>query len=309
MKKYFTLILCAIAFNATAQIPASFDGVQLSPDTFINGSHGIKFFQDSKMTFPVVWDTSWGGFWAGGWALSNQSDSTRMGTDGLYQAINGKAHSGQNYLVGQEGSEIYVDNINFKFIDFNGFYVNNTSYAYYSMRDGDGFAKKFGGADGNDPDYLILHIAGKSGGNWLPDTIEFPLADFRFANNSEDYIVSQWQFVDTRRIRNADTLVFFYSSSDTGQFGINTPTFFVIDDAERDLWESVQMPSKEAINVYPNPASSTLFIEENKSWMIYSVTGQMLLQGDSKDIDIRSLKPGTYILLDEQGRSARFIKQ
>jgi hypothetical protein len=44
--------------------------------------------------------------------------------------------------------------------DFNGqgVYVTNTTYAYNSMRDGDMFAKKFGGPTGNDPDwYKLLH--------------------------------------------------------------------------------------------------------------------------------------------------------
>ena len=58
-------------------------------------------------------------------------------------------------------------------VELNGFYVTNATYTYLSMKDGDGFTKKFGGAHGMDADYFKLIIYGNdSEGNKL-DSVEF----------------------------------------------------------------------------------------------------------------------------------------
>src|SRR5690606_7670037 len=107
-----------------------------------------------------------------------------------------------------------------------GCYITNTSYAYTVIRDGNNFSKKFGGATGNDPDWFVLHIVGKKNGTWLSDSVHFYLADFRFDDNNQDYIVGSWEWVDLSILGDADTLYFELRSSDAGLNGINTPTFF-----------------------------------------------------------------------------------
>ncbi len=113
---------------------------------------------------------------------------------------------------------------------FDSLMVTNTTYAALSMRDGDSFAKKFGGADGNDPDFLLLTITGKNSAGAAIGTVEFYLADYRFADNSLDYIVDDWIQVDLSPIAHARSLEFAVSSSDVGPFGINTPAFFAVDE-------------------------------------------------------------------------------
>ncbi len=113
---------------------------------------------------------------------------------------------------------------------FESIKVTNTTYAALSMRDGDDFAKKFGGASGNDPDYLLLSIIGKDTSGNVIDVIEFALADYRFDDNTQDYIVDDWVEVDLNRIAEAHSIEFAMASTDVGPFGINTPTYFAIDD-------------------------------------------------------------------------------
>jgi hypothetical protein len=109
--------------------------------------------------------------------------------------------------------------------------VTNTTTAALSMRDGDGFAKKFGGTSGNDPDFFVLHVAGKNAANQATGTVDFYLADYRFSNNTQDYIVSQWTAVDLSTL-GPDTaaLSFSLDSSDVGMFGMNTPAYFAADN-------------------------------------------------------------------------------
>ena len=45
-----------------------------------------------------------------------------------------------------------------------GLYVTNNNYAYYSMLNGDAFAKKFGGGSSDDEDWFLLTITGKDVG-------------------------------------------------------------------------------------------------------------------------------------------------
>ena len=108
--------------------------------------------------------------------------------------------------------------------------VTNTTYAALSMRDGDDFAKAFGGETGNDPDFFLLEITGRDIGGALIDSVDVFLADYRFVDNTDDYILDEWIEVDLSQISNAESIEFRLSSSDVGDFGMNTPAYFAIDD-------------------------------------------------------------------------------
>ena len=109
--------------------------------------------------------------------------------------------------------------------------ISNTAYTYFSMRDGDQFSKKFGGDSGNDADFFKLEIQGFRG-SASTGTVEFFLADYRFENNSQDYIVDAWNRVNVSNLGAIDSLKFALSSSDNGQFGMNTPAYFAMDRIE-----------------------------------------------------------------------------
>ena len=117
------------------------------------------------------------------------------------------------------------------FTAIHGLYVTNTTYAALSMLEGDSFAKKFGGPTGNDPDYFLLTAYGiDASGHVLANHVDFYLADYRFADNALDYVVDTWQYMDLSALAGAVTIAFNLSSSDVGDFGMNTPGYFAIDD-------------------------------------------------------------------------------
>jgi hypothetical protein len=106
---------------------------------------------------------------------------------------------GVAFTGGEVGAQGPVSRITFaQEVDLAGLGValTNTTYATLSMRDGDGFAKKFGGASGTDPDYFLLTITGRDASNAITGSVEFALADYRFADDALDYIVTA---VDVRR--------------------------------------------------------------------------------------------------------------
>jgi hypothetical protein len=108
--------------------------------------------------------------------------------------------------------------------------VTNTTYAALSMRDGDMFAKQFGGPDGTDPDFFVLTVHGLDANGVATGSVEFFLADYRFQDPNLNYIVSSWTTVDLTPLGNASSLAFELTSSDIGPFGMNTPAYFAIDN-------------------------------------------------------------------------------
>ena len=59
--------------------------------------------------------------------------------------------------------------------------------------------------------------------------VDFYLADYRFADNTHDYVVSQWSFVSLSRLGAFTRLDFSLTSSDNGDYGMNTPAYFAMD--------------------------------------------------------------------------------
>ncbi len=108
----------------------------------------------------------------------------------------------------QEFSEIeFSDTV------LNGCYLTNSTYAYWSMKEGDQYAKMFGGTTGNEEDWFKIDIYGIDTAGNISDSIEFYLADFRFADNTLDYIVDDWQWLDLSSLGRISKLQFKLSSS------------------------------------------------------------------------------------------------
>ena len=249
------LIAGQIGFTAQAQtvstfeslsLPAAtFENLTLSSNSFWNGSavpNGTTF-ESGNSIFPNNYDGGFG-YWLNGWAYSNVQDSVTAGFGNLYAASTAIGYNNSaNYAVGQNGSVINLDASAIgKAV--NGFYITNSTYAAISMRDGDAFAKKFGGATGDDADWFKLTIRKWMGGLLTNDSVEFYLADFRFTDNTQDYIVKTWEWVDLSSLGNVDSLSFTLSSSDVGTFGMNTPGFFCIDNFNViNYWNGSAMPN------------------------------------------------------------------
>jgi hypothetical protein len=60
--------------------------------------------------------------------------------------------------------------------------------------------------------------------------VELMLADYRFLDNSQDFILDEWVFLNLSGLGVVSELQFSFQSSDVGDFGINTPQYFAIDN-------------------------------------------------------------------------------
>ncbi len=251
-RRLMSLILAfAIAGIAGADI-ANFDDLSLAPESYWNGSDGSDGFQSGPAWFNNSY-TDWGsGYYSwDGWAYSNTTDTTTHGYANQYSATTGGGFNSNNYGLSYvpldfTGGTYEPIPTSLTFTDgymAAGAYFTNTTYAYLSMKYGnDAPAKKFGGSSGDDPDWFLLTIIGKDAVGASTGTVEFYLADYRFANNSQDYIVNTWEYVDLSSLGVVKSLEFSLSSSDVGSFGMNTPAYFAMDD----------------LNCVPEPAAISL---------------------------------------------------
>jgi hypothetical protein len=295
----FVSLVCSI--HVQGQTISGFENLSVPTDSFINGSSNTLgyTFSSGNADFENYYDTAWGGYWSGGWAMSSVIDSTNTGPGNLYGAITGTGESSSTYAIGTNEARIALTgNASGKLAQ--GIYITNSTYAAISMRDGDGFAKQFGGMDGNDPDFFRLDIIGTLNGT-VTDTVKFYLADYRFMDNSMDYIVKSWEWVDLSPLGNVDTLHFQLVSSDATAFGNNTPNFFAIDNFTTfDSGLTLSETAFSTINLFPNPAQNQVNIEgiESGKFEVFSITGSKVLEGNLENgsLDISSLKPAFYLI-------------
>ncbi|MFZ9755456.1 MAG: DUF4465 domain-containing protein [Bacteroidia bacterium] len=195
------------------------------------------------------------------------------------------------------------------------FYIANTTYAFNSMKNGDMFAKKFGGNSGSDADSFVLEIESFMEGNSMSKQ-RVALADFRSSNSNEDSIMGGWNLVFLQSFLQ-DSIVFRLFSSDNGDFGINTPAFFALDRILVGRTESVeQLPTLADLSAFPNPSFGA--IELRSSWPIDGVQVQDV-QGRVMAADVQSLglgrakvsmhaAPGVYTLRVQSGAQTKSLR-
>jgi len=176
--------------------------------------------------------TAWGS-WEG-FAITNHTDNTTLHWTNQYSSYPGAGAGGSaQYAVGYVGSATSTKLTFSSAVDFagKGAAFANTAYAALTMRNGYFGAKKFGGGTGTDPDFLRLTITGYANAAVTGTPIEVMLADYRYSNGADDYILGGWQQVDFTPLGTADEIRFTIDGSDNDAiFGLNTPAYFAMDN-------------------------------------------------------------------------------
>ncbi len=304
---------------------ASFDVHNMAVDSFWfnkeGGDFGRDYFESDLFSIKSTYDTTYN-YWSGGFALSTMRDDSTAGFSNLYGSIAAGAYDGITYAIGQNNASFYSRMADLEPVIKN-IKICNSTYAYLSMKNGDSFAKKFGGDSGNDPDYFKLRIYGIYTSEGFVDSsryVDFYLADFRFDDNSKDYIIDDWTEVNIEEpLGEPVGLAFELSSSDVGDYGMNTPAFFAIDKITYDIRSGTKsLTVNPGLEVYPNPASEYIEIKnieiKNAGFEIYTSTGQKISKGklnNNTKIDVSSLENGIYVLVVSNGKkklTKQFIK-
>ncbi|MFC1758643.1 DUF4465 domain-containing protein [Planctomycetota bacterium] len=207
-------------FTATGETGSYFNGNA-------SGASNSDGWSSAGVRFGNSYSSDFGGFWSG-WSYSTISDADNGSFTNQYATVTGGGHNSETYAVGFGGDSLFFDvpegtlpqAVN----------VTNTTYAAATIIDGNMFSKPFGGETGADEDFFSVVFTGMSetSGRGEPTgQQEFFLADYR---SSEDYIVNTWEEIDLTALGAAKSVKLSFTSSDVGDFGINTPSYIAIDN-------------------------------------------------------------------------------
>jgi len=223
--------LLTLSTSANAAI-ATFDDLILSPESFFSPGMDTSFVSGNA-SFISEWNEEFN-CCLSGFTYSNTTDTTTAGFTNQYSAITGGGVNGsQNYGISNPNT---VSQVNFSdATSVSGAYFTNTTYAALSMQNGDDFAKQF--VDG---DFFTLTVNGLDNSGTMISTMDINLA-------SGTSILNNWLWSDMSSLGLVYGLEFSLSSSDNGQFGMNTPAYFAIDDLT-------------TVSAVPVPAAVWLFL-------------------------------------------------
>ena len=329
-----SIIYClCFSFVSYGQITENFDGsaFSLSPNSFYKNTTKDDWktsLPASFATFRYHWDTAYGGYWKSGFAYTNIKDSVNGTFTNLYGSITNGAFNGLNYVTAQRNSIIKM---NSPALSLSGFFVTNTTYAYKTIKKGNGFARKFGDTTGTHsglpqgtyPDWFKLIVRPYRAGILLTDSVELFLADYRPDGTANDYIVKNWQYVNCSKLPISDSVLILLKSSDTGKYGMNTPGFFCMDNITVVNTIGIQeLENLMNISVYPNPTSNNIslqYIAKTETTLIiriYDVFGKevRIHQEETKlgtnliSLEISDLDAGIYFMELKNGATIKKIK-
>ena len=308
MKNFvFFLIASLVIFSARAQDKVfTFNSLSVPDTGFYNGSDGKGFFSDTAgdtwIKLYNSYDSTWNS-WQG-WAYSTWKDDSTEGYTNQWSAYPG-------YLIDSTFALAYVG------VDWNNGYKNipagikfskpinpvsvyiaNSTYTALTIKKGNNFARAF-----KKGDYFKLIIIGYKD-SAPTDTIEHYLADYR---DNIAYIQKDWAYIDLSSLGIVDSMSFNVFSTDTGNFGMNTPAYFAMDQLRfipSTHTAAVNNYNKlNFISIYPNPATTYFTVPGNtRKTILYNMQGQEIGMWKSKTIPVSTIEPGIYIVKLWDGR-------
>ena len=303
-KIYFSVFTIFTTLFMNAQQTIGFEGVILSPESFNYGSSGSGGFIENGVVFSNDYNSSWDSW--NGFSISNTTDVTTPGYLNQYSAFAGSGSGSTNYAVYYPAGTISFAG---QGVDVVSIQITNTTFAAISMRDGDAYGKQFGSltdANGdvdstNGEDFFKVWIYAHAEDGSKIDSVEYYLADYRFTDNTQDFISNTWETIDLTFIgETVYSLSFDIQSSDVGAWGMNTPAYFAIDNLTINKSTGLSENTISGITVYPNPMADQLHVKgESGIIEIYDVAGKKVLtsnySGDTT-IEVSDLSSGSYTL-------------
>ena len=228
---------------------ADFEDVELSPSGIWEPLEGNNEMFSHGWAFTNYYSSY---FW-GGFTASNRTDLSQTYMSAQYTAVTGCGYDGSTqyavaYTYGAQ-TDVYAADGEPRSIT--GCYVTNNLWAYQNMLEGDNTVSPFGGYSGNEPDWFKLTATGKDANGQTVGTLDFYLADYRFDNPEDDYILNTWEWFDLSPLGDVSTISFSLSSSKNNNSGMITPSYFCMDDfnggAATDLPPYIANPVPDVI--------------------------------------------------------------
>lgn len=210
------------------------------------------------------------------------------------------------YLVGFYGAYMSARPCDMTFTDgksYNavGVYVNLNSYSYYSIEYGDSFARAF-----NNGDEFTLTIHGVA-----PDesekTVDVSLASY---SNGNLTINRGWRYVDLSDLGEVNEIYFTLSSTDSGDYGMNTPAYFCLDKlmvAPAVITSAPSIASDNGTAIKYDRGSHMVTLSGADFAIIYDAAGNKVMTAEGSSFSVSGLSAGVY-LVKAGGKSLKIVK-
>ena len=207
-------------------VEATFEDNYLPEESFFNGDNDDDTYYSGSYAFNVG-NSVWPGtppvsFWYD-FAMSNQTSTAYASLDDQYHSCTGGGHNSANFVIAYPygGGNVSVTHDEDGDV-ISGFYITNSAYAFTSMTQGDGYADPLpvGGW------FMVRAYDADNSSNF----VDFYLADLRADNALDHYVVNDWEWFDLTPLGKVKNVAFVFDGSDTGQWGLNTPAYFAMDN-------------------------------------------------------------------------------
>lgn len=169
-------------------------------------------------------------------------------------------------------------------------YVNLNTYAYYSIVDGDSFARAF-----RNGDKFTLTIHGVQSDD-SEKTVVVELASY---TNGDLTTTRGWKKVDLSELGAVKEIYFTMESTDSGAYGMNTPGYFCLDKLEVEPTEVTAVRSISAGN-----ANAIQYCQQNGMVrlngedfaVVYNAAGRKVMTVEAATFSVADLPAGVYVI-------------
>ena len=215
MKKFILFASALLVALAAHSEVATFEDVAAGiQESWVSG---VNTWESGSYTFSTYKDDAWGTPYYYAFVVSNETEKTSAGLAEPYRSASGGAHSGDNFVVWY--SDFNGNNsIKFDAQVVEGMFVNNNAYTVGGITTNDfSPARKF-----TEQDTLTLVLGGKLNGEVVSGKHVYLAVDGKY--------IADWTYVSLSELGQIDELQIGMLSTDTGDWGVNTPTYVCIDD-------------------------------------------------------------------------------
>ena len=204
---------------------ATFENISLGADS-INSypSDGIQTWSSGDFGFST--GVAYEGTYYFNYVVSGQKSNAYKDFTDQYHSAPGGPVAGNNFAVAYLDTYSEGASLNIKYTGFAtylpGTYVTNNAYAASVIKTGNDYSRAF-----KDGDYFKLSFVGYLAGVKI-GTVDFYLADYR---NGKSIIVKEWTYVELgTALGIVDEIHCLLESTDNGDYGMNTPAYFCLDN-------------------------------------------------------------------------------
>ena len=302
MKKIFTLLtVCLGSLSAIAQDVVTFEGDYFSskidnpqymgPQLYGDGSYN---WTDAKTTLSSELTDLYmdGCFWGGGVAISNYIDANIENSSYNNQLAVPVSNGSENFAV------VYGD---YSYVYFNdgesrvikSMDVCPTSYVLNSETIGDGTSNTLQ----NDPNgwFKVTVVADDDDDNY----VEFYLC-------KDGVVQKDWKTVDLSALGEVTMLTFYFSGSDMGSWGLNTPAYFAMDN--------IKVGEPATADVTIGKGGYSTFVSESNMAVPAGVTAYYATAANDDAVALEEITDGVIpagagvVLKGEEGKTYTFAE-